>query len=142
MLLVYFLSAVPLEVYNLNIHTVNGTSVNLTWSAPRDDGGFNRSTRYTVECYLCIIESKCDTMVKNAIFFPAKTNLTTTSVIVSNLMLNEIYKFKVISMNSLKNVPGGKWKFREKLYKGLNRKCSFVQVYNLKRYCDTNVMSI
>ena len=68
-------------------------------------------------------------MAEDAIFFPAKTNLTTTSVIVSNLMLNEIFKFKVISMNSLKNVPGGKWKFREKLYKGLKRTCSFVQVY-------------
>ena len=108
---------------------MNGTSVNLTWSEPRVDGGFNGSTKYTVECYLCVNESKCDTMAENAIFFPAKTNLTTTSVIVSNLMLNEKYKFKVISMNNLKDVPSGKWKFREKLYKGLNRTCSFVQFY-------------
>ena len=107
--------AVPSEVCNLNIQTVNGTSVNLTWNAPRDDVGFDGSTKYTVECYLCVNESKCDTMVENATFFPAKTNLATTSVIVSNLMFNKIYKFKVISMNNLKNVPSGKWKFIERL---------------------------
>ena len=102
---------------------MNGTSVNLTWNAPRDDGGFNGSTKYTVECYLCVNEFKCDTMAEDAIFFPAKTNLTSTSVIVSNLMLNEKYKFKVISMSSLRNVPSGKWKFREKLYRVLYGEC-------------------
>ena len=76
-----------------------------------------------MECYLCVNESKCDTMAEDATFFPAKTNLTTTSVIVSNLMLNVKYKFKVISMNSLKNVPSGKWKFREKLYTVLYGEC-------------------
>ena len=123
MLLFSFLSAVPSEVYNLNIHTVNDTSVNLTWSAPRDDGGFNGSTRYTVECYFCVNESKCDTMAEDAIFFPTKSNLTTTSVIVSNLIFKEKYKFKVISVNSLKNVPSGKWKFRQKLYRVLYGEC-------------------
>ena len=90
------------------------TSVNLTWKEPVNDGGL-RSIRYTVECYHCVNGSKCYTMVKNAMFFPAKTNINTTSVVVLNLVFKQKYKFKVTSINSLKNVPSGKWKFIEKI---------------------------
>ena len=90
------------------------TSVKLTWKEPVSDGGFG-SIYHTVECYHCASESECDTIVEDAIFFPAKTNLNTTSVVVFGLMLNVKYKFRVTSMNSLKNVPSSKWKFIEKM---------------------------
>ncbi len=74
------------------------------------------SITYTVECYHCVNDSKCDTIVENATFFPAKTNLSATYVVVSNLIFNEKYKFKVISINRhLKSVSTEKWKFKEVL---------------------------
>ena len=98
----------------LYIQTVTGTSVKVTWNKPKDDGGFHRSITYTVECYHCRNDSKCDTIVENATFFPAKTTLSATYVVVSNLIFNEKYKFKVISINRrLKNVSTDKWKFKE-----------------------------
>ena len=106
--------ALPSEVYDLKIQTMTITSVYLSWKEPMSDGGF-ATIRYTVECYHCTSESKCDTIVEDSMFFPAKTNLNTTSVAVFGLIFNEKYKFKVISMNSLKNVPGSKWKFVEKM---------------------------
>ena len=98
------------------------TSVYLTWQEPVSDGGFG-SMHYTVECYHCANESRCDTIVEDAMFFPAKTNLNTTSVVVFGLKFDEKYKFKVTSMNSLKNVPSSKWKFIEKMHAGWYRVC-------------------
>ena len=105
---------VPSGVQDLNIQAVTSTSLIMTWTKPMNDGGFNGSLRYGVECYHCINETNCDTMVESASFVPAKTNFSTTFVVVSNLIFNEKYKFRVISMNSLKNVPNGEWKFTEK----------------------------
>ena len=113
MLIFSFLLAVPSAVEGLYIQPVTGTSVKMTWNKPKDDGGFHGSLSYTVECYHCINDSKCDTIVENATFFPAKTNLNATHVVVSNLVFNRKYKFKVISMNLLKNVSHDKWKFEE-----------------------------
>ena len=93
---------------------MTSTSVKLTWKEPVSDSEFG-SIRYTIEIYHCANESRCDTIVEDAMFFPAKTNLNTTSVVVSDLMLNVKYKFRVTSMNSLKNVPSSKWKFIEKM---------------------------
>jgi hypothetical protein len=113
---------VPSAVEEINIQILTSTSVNITWIKPKDDGGFNGSLRYSVECYHCVAGSECDTIIKNAIFFPAKTDLNTNRIVVSNLTFNKKYKFKIISMNGLKNVPGGKWKFGE-MIAGLYRVC-------------------
>ena len=106
--------ALPSEVYDLRIQNMISNSVYLSWKKPVSDGGFG-SIHYTVECYHCTSESRCDMSVGNAMFVPAKTNLHTTSVAVFGLNFNEKYKFKVVSMNSLRNVPGSKWKFVEKM---------------------------
>lgn len=107
---------VPSPVEEMDIQIITGASVKLRWSKPKDNGGFNGLLTYTVVCYLCtcINVTKCDNIVQNAIFSPAATNLNTTYVSVSNLMLNRMYKFKVISVNSLRNVPSARWKFKEK----------------------------
>jgi hypothetical protein len=122
MLVLSSLLVVPSAVEEINIQILTSTSVNVTWIKPEDDGGFNGSLRYSVECYHCVNGSECDTIVKNAIFFPAKTDLGTNFVVVSNLTFNKKYKFKIISMNGLKNVPCGRWKFGEKIA-GLYRVC-------------------
>ena len=114
MLIFSFLLAVPFEVEGLYVQTVTGTSVKVTWNKFKDDGGFHRSITYTVECYHCVNDSKCDTIVENATFIPGRTNLNATHVVVSNLIFNEKYKFKVISINRhLKNVSTDKWKLKE-----------------------------
>lgn len=109
--------AVPPPVENLSVETLTSTSVNLTWRKPKIPEGSEGHFTYTVECYHCINESNCYAIVENLKFFPAKTSLSTTYVVVSGLKFDEKYKFKVTSINNgLKNVSSDKWMFK---YTGL-----------------------
>jgi hypothetical protein len=74
-----------------------------------NSSGFNGSITYTVKVYDCE-ESKCNKLAKDVHISPNKTSLT--YVMISNLVRQK-YKVKVISMNSLKNVPLDKWEFAE-----------------------------
>ena len=112
-----FVLAVPPTVENLSVETLTSTSVNITWRKPKIPEGSEELVTYNVECYHCINESKCHALVENLKFFPAKTKLRTTYVVVSGLKLDEKYKFKVTSINNwLKNVSSDKWMFK---YTGL-----------------------
>lgn len=96
----------------LNIEFKSRTSANITWSEPNDKDGFKGLLTYTVKYYRCPNKSQCD--ITNATFHTAKTNLKTTNAVISNLKFNEMYKFRVYSMRSLKNVT--KWNFENKTY--------------------------
>ena len=107
------LLAIPPAVENVFVESLTRTSVNVTWRKPKIHEGFEAPFTFTVECYHCINVFKCDTTVENAKFFPAKTNLDTTYVVVTGLKFNKKYKFKVISIsNWFKNVSSDKWMFR------------------------------
>ena len=118
MLTFSFSLAVPLGVQKLKIRSRSNTSVQITWDKPQNDDGFNGSFTYTVECYRCTNNNKprCDIFEKNATYFPARTDLETTRVIISNLTFNGTYKFKVYSMSGLKNVSYNKWKFEQETF--------------------------
>ena len=75
------------------------SSVKMTWREPKvaEDIYIGKLT-YSIDCDYC----------EQLTFFPAKTNLKTTYVNVSGLLPKQSYTFKVLSMNSLKNVT---WKF-------------------------------
>ena len=89
---------------------LSGT-INISWKKATNSGGFGSIT-YTVEVYICgHDETKCNTSAKDVQISAKKTGLT--YVIISNLVQAQKYKIKVISMNSLKNVPTDKWKFAE-----------------------------
>jgi hypothetical protein len=115
-----FLSAVPPKVENVKINaTSEPKQINVTWEEAMNEDGFNKSITYTVEVYLCTNQSSiylCNTTPKDVQFSPRKKNLTKTYVIVSNVVLKQEYKIKVISMSSLKNVSNDTWKFSEKNY--------------------------
>ena len=83
------------------------------WEKATNTDGFNGTITYTVEVFDCEAEPKCNTTAKDVQILPSKTNLTTTYVTISKLVLTRTYKIKVISMNNLKNVPMNKWKFAE-----------------------------
>jgi hypothetical protein len=92
----------------------------VTWEKPATNGSvFDKPITYTVEVYLCTNQSSlyvCNTTAKDVQFSPREKNLTKTYVIVSNVVLKQEYKIKVISMSSLKNVLNDTWKFSEKSY--------------------------
>ena len=71
-----------------------------------------------MEVYSCKNQSICNDTAKNT-KFPSR--LTTTYVVVSNLVLKQEYRIKVISMSNLKNVQFKNWKFEEIkfIFKGL-----------------------
>jgi hypothetical protein len=103
------LLAVPLAVQNLTFRILTDTSVNITWSKPQNNSGFDGPLTYIVECYRGTNESNGDTAGQNPFF-----NTTLTYVVVSNLTLGETYKFKIGSTNSLRNVPRENWRFSER----------------------------
>jgi hypothetical protein len=103
------LLAVPSKIEFINIPSTLDETINITWKKATNSGGFNGSITYIVEVYDCD-ESKCNTSAKDVQISAKKTGLT--NVIISNLVRQK-YKIKVISMNSLKNVPLDKWKFAE-----------------------------
>ena len=108
-----FVLAVPPPVENLSVETLTSTSVNITWGKPKIPEGSEELFTYNLECYHCINGSKCYAIVENLKFFPAKTNLNATYVVVSGLKFGEKYKLKVTSINNwLKNVSSDKWMFK------------------------------
>ena len=99
----HFSLAVPPAVKELMIQEEK-TSIKITWKKPDVDESLHTGNlTFRIECDSC---NKSKTT-----FFPAKTNLTTTSVNVSGLVTNKSYTFRVYSMNSLKNVI---WNYADK----------------------------
>jgi hypothetical protein len=94
----------------MNIPSTLDERINITWKKATNSGGFNGLITYTVEVYDCD-ESKCNSSAKDVHISAKKTSLT--NVMISNLDQTKKYKIKVISMNSLKNVPTDKWKFAQ-----------------------------
>ena len=95
----HFSSAVPPPVEELKMIQQGKSSVQLTWKEPKvAEELYTGNLTYSIEC------DRCNKLT----FFPAKTNLKKTYVNISGLSPGQSYTFKVLSMNSLKNIT---WKF-------------------------------
>ena len=97
------------------MNSSSGTSVNVTWREPEDNGGIH-SIRYDVECYCCnsTESSECEITCQDAEYSPGHSNISTTFVTVSNLRTCTTYVFKVFSKNAISYLAGkDKWSLNE-----------------------------
>lgn len=88
---------------------IEGTSINITWSAPSDNGGRDYSDiKYQVECSICqkyqaISRDRqtCKFKLLESCSILNNNFLIEKKLVVKDLLPNTIYKFKVTSFNSV-----------------------------------------
>ncbi|KAF6032810.1 hypothetical protein EB796_008855 [Bugula neritina] len=84
----------PSEVRNLKVQTLNADTVTISWQPPSSLGG-RSDLYYTVRC------ERCSTSVT---YSPSRTQLTETSVTLSNLVPKTSYNVQIVAENGVYQV--------------------------------------